>query len=204
MWILLSTKRSNTLSVTTSTRSWWKLIVLVATAASANFPVSAADELASADNDNSSQLKPKCGVYLAPSTIPGAGLGMYAGDKHYHVQDMVTFGDVVIPIFEYDWHITGGEFEETPFLWDEYTWNSHVFPGMEEEGEDGSSIMAASPGIGAAANSYLTLVNIEDSYIQMGRGIRPNSPGVGAHSPYYGREFYAIEEIPPGGEIFVE
>lgn len=154
--------------------------------------------------DDTSGTTIKCGVYMAPSSIPGAGLGMYAGDKYYKTNDMVTLGDTVIPIFEYNWNNDGGEYESSNFLWDEYTWNSHVFPGMEVEGDDPDLIMVASPGVGAAANSYLSLVNIEDSWIKIGRSVRGDSPGTGASSIYYGREFYATRDIPPGGEIYVE
>jgi len=44
-----------------------------------------------------------CGVYLAQSTIPHAGLGMYAG-KDYLPKQQVTGGDIVIPIIEIEWH----------------------------------------------------------------------------------------------------
>ena len=46
----------------------------------------------------------ECGVYLAPSTIPGAGMGMFAGNKQYEKGDIVTEGDIVVPVFELDWH----------------------------------------------------------------------------------------------------
>jgi hypothetical protein len=38
----------------------------------------------------------------------------------------------------------------------------------------------------------------------MSRGMRGDSPGVGAISPYHERSFFATEPIPAGGEIFVE
>ena len=59
-----------------------------------------------------------CGVYLAPSTIPGAGLGMFAG-RDYKRHDIVTQGDIVIPLSEIDWH---NGFRLSFFLWEEYTW----------------------------------------------------------------------------------
>ena len=52
---------------------------------------------------NKKQYK-ECGVYLAPSTIPGAGMGMFAGNKQYEKGDIVTEGDIVVPVFELDWH----------------------------------------------------------------------------------------------------
>jgi hypothetical protein len=144
----------------------------------------------------------KCGVYLAPSTIPGSGLGMFAGDHYYKEGATVTGGDTVIPIVEHEWN---NGFAEVNFLWDEYTWNGNVYEHvMEDEGDDISAINVASPGVGAAANSYLSLANVEDVYIKIGRPTKGDSPGVGGSSPYYGREFYATHDIPPGAEIFAE
>lgn len=70
-----------------------------------------------------------CGVYLAPSTIPGAGLGMFAGQA-YNRNDIVTQGDIIIPLSELDWH---NGFQIDFFLWEEYTWSASSFVGMEEE-----------------------------------------------------------------------
>jgi hypothetical protein len=54
-----------------------------------------------------------CGVYLAPSTIPGAGLGLFAGHA-YEPNDVVTKGDIIISLSELDWH---NGFELYFFLW---------------------------------------------------------------------------------------
>ena len=145
----------------------------------------------------------KCGIYLAPSSIPHAGLGMYAGHREYKNGQQVTDGDIVIPLFEMDWHNQLKTWEYDHFLWDEYTWNGEVFPGSEDEQEDVSQLQFASPGIGAAANSYLSLVNIEDAWIKLGLGTDVKSPSAGAQTPYYGRSFSAISDIPKGGEIWV-
>jgi hypothetical protein len=146
----------------------------------------------------------KCGIYLAPSTIPGSGLGMYAGDHYYKEGDTVTGGDNVIPIVEHEWNNAGAE-GGVHFLWNEYTWRGTVFEYvMQDEGDDIELIAAASPGVGAAANGYTSLRNVEDVYIKIGRPTKGDSPGVGGSSPYYGREFFATNDIPPGGEIFAE
>jgi hypothetical protein len=113
----------------------------------------------------------------------------------------MTFGDIVIPIFELEWN---NEFtEDYNFLWDEYTWMADVFPGMEEEIDDMELIAVASPGVGAAANSFLSLVNIEDDYTKISRVVSSDSPGVGASTPYYGRSYSALSKIAPGSEMFV-
>ena len=65
----------------------------------------------------------ECGIWLAPSTLPGAGLGMFAGRAFKKGEFMQQTGDVVIPIVDINMHQRGrGKF---PFLWDEYTWNGN-------------------------------------------------------------------------------
>jgi hypothetical protein len=44
-----------------------------------------------------------CRSYLAPSTLPGAGLGMFAG-RNFHEGDHVTTGDAVVPLLDVDWN----------------------------------------------------------------------------------------------------
>lgn len=149
-------------------------------------------------------VEPNCGIYLAPSTIPGSGLGLFAGNKYYEEDDPVTFGDTTIPIVDYEWNNEGGPHADDFFLWNEYVWSSSTFPGMEEEGHGPDFVSGASPGVGAAANCYSTMRNIEDNESIMGRGVDGSSPGIGASTIYYGREFYATKDIPPGDELFLE
>jgi hypothetical protein len=68
---------------------------------------------------------------------------MYAGNKAYNKGDFVTMGDLVIPMFEMDWHNGQNEYY---FLWDEYVWSSDTFTGMEYEVEDSDLVFAASGG----------------------------------------------------------
>jgi hypothetical protein len=46
----------------------------------------------------------ECGLYLAPSSIPGAGLGMYSGSKPYIVDELVSDSDLMIPTWDFDYH----------------------------------------------------------------------------------------------------
>lgn len=145
---------------------------------------------------------------MAPSTIPGAGLGMFAGNRDYEEDDILTRGDLVIPIFELDWH---NGFHDYNFLWDEYTWSSSMFEVMEDEIEDAESMNVASPGMGAAVNCMLPLVNAvdaegEDDYVSDNLGIdngavTSDSPGVGAFTPYHDRTFEAKKDIPGTSEL---
>ena len=147
---------------------------------------------------------PKCGIYLAPSTIPMAGLGVFAGDTYYAKDDVVTKGDLVLSVVDYYWNNQGGPYEDDFFLWDEYSWHSSMFPGMEEESHGTDSISGISPGVGALPNHYATMSNIYYEETVMGRVVDANSPGIGANTLYDGREFYATTNIPPGRELFLE
>jgi hypothetical protein len=63
---------------------------------------------------NSSQ----CGVYLAMSTLPGTGIGMFAGKSFKKGDVMMPAGDHLVPIVDVELNHGTNFF----FLWDEYTW----------------------------------------------------------------------------------
>ena len=158
------------------------------------------------DEANGSNAIVDCGVYLAPSSIPGAGLGMYLGNRTLKRDQIVTEGDIVIPIVERPWH-NGERFEDEDFLWKEYTWGASVFSELTKN-EIGENLMGdismASPGAGAAANCYLSMVNVEDDFARIGRaGVPPESPGQGAFATIHGRSFSTTREMEPGQEIFI-
>lgn len=52
----------------------------------------------------------ECGLYLAPSSIPGAGLGMYAGSKPYGINELVSDSDLMVPTWDLDYHNGGEEY----------------------------------------------------------------------------------------------
>ncbi len=59
----------------------------------------------------------ECGVWLALSTLPGAGIGMFAG-KGFEKDEVFMAGDLTVPIVDVETHQGPDLF----FLWDEYTW----------------------------------------------------------------------------------
>jgi SET domain len=143
-----------------------------------------------------------CGLWLAPSTLQGAGLGMYAGRDFTQHEDMQATGDLVIPIVDIAKH-TEQRFAKYSFLWDEYTWNAeHLL--MHWEGH--SEVNAASPGFGSAANCFLPLVNVEEQSLLSvdTAGLhRSRDPGVGGFTPYHNRRSTAKASIMSGQELFV-
>ena len=144
----------------------------------------------------------QCGLYLAPSTIPGAGLGLFAGID-FATGEEVTPGDAMVPIRDIDWHNSARESTKY-FLWDEYIWSGSTFKSM---GEPFSEIDGASFGIGALPNCFFPLINAEDDNDSIRRdnaGISRTSPSIGSFTPWHNRASHAAQRIPAGEEIFVD
>jgi hypothetical protein len=145
----------------------------------------------------------KCGIYLAPSTIPGAGMGMFAGHRNFAKGDYLADGDLVIPAYDMKFHAGHNRFS---FLWDEYTWKAASFSGMKEEVHDVKDVKACSPGFGAAVNCILPMVNVKDDFsgrtVSMSGVNASSSPGAGAFTIYHNRRWKAKREIPAGMELY--
>jgi len=148
----------------------------------------------------------ECGLFLAPSSIPGAGLGMYAGSAEYGEGSLVSDSDIMIPTWDLDYH-NGDELYY--HLWDEYTWSSRMFPGMEDETDSVKQVSVVSTGFGAAINCMMPLVNVGDEewdgredYKMTTSGITSDSPGAGAFTPMTGRRFVAYKTIKPFSELY--
>ena len=62
----------------------------------------------------------ECGLYLAPSAINGAGLGMYTGSTGYEAYSLVSDSDIMLPTWDLDYHNGDDDYDH---LWDEYTWS---------------------------------------------------------------------------------
>jgi hypothetical protein len=153
-----------------------------------------ADQLVAAQSEQS-----QCGLFLAPSSIPGAGLGIFAGDRRFAQGETVGMGDLVIPIVDH------GDWEGGFFLWDEYTWSVGEFEHIEDEVDEDDYVSVASPGLGAAPNGYSSLFNVEDEWsTEISRAMDGTSPGVGAITPHHDRSWKATTDIPPGAEIFLK
>lgn len=142
-----------------------------------------------------------CGVYFAPSSIPGAGWGMFAG-RDFQSFETITPGDIVVPLIDYYFH-NGGVHGESQNLWVEYMWGPDGFEGFYEEAEQ---VYGVSFGIGAMPNCFFAQNNAEKSdtrYDTAGLH-RSKDPGVGAFSPYHQLEGYANQPIYAGQEIFLD
>ena len=140
----------------------------------------------------------ECGIWLALSTIPGSGLGMFAGRDFDESEEMMQSGDIVIPIVDYAFNQRGAKKD---FLWDEYVWQAET---VLTEHEGLVEVNAASPGFGSAANSFLDLLNVDEWKPEVGTGLdRQEDPGAGAFSAYHDRKSTARGHIKAGQELFV-
>lgn len=153
------------------------------------------------DNDNDKKKKDDdddddvCGLWLAMSSIPGAGLGMYAGRNFTRGEELIPTGDLVVPVVDIP------EGKKWTFLWDEYTWDSEsLLMDHEAKGVD-----VASFGFGAAVNCFLDLANVaEANSFPDTMGLhRSRDPLAGAMTMHRNRQSTAKYQILEGQELFV-
>jgi hypothetical protein len=163
---------------------------------------------AAADNNGKERTWPDCGLYMAESSIPGAGLGIYAG-RRFRRGFQVSYGDVVLQVTDFEAHnrlrrwyhgdfsTQGGE----EWLFDDYFWNSRLTMGSFEALSDISIL----PGVGMLANSFPGLNNagirVPERTADLHRG---RDPGAGAATTYRNSCFQANQDIEPGAEIFLD
>jgi hypothetical protein len=126
---------------------------------------------------------------------------MYAGKEFRDGDILLPVGDIVMPIIDFGIH--HGKSKDFFFLWDEYTWSGSGF-GMSHMGL--SSVSVASPGFGAAANSFMDFVNVdEDGSIayEDHELHRSKNAEAGAFSYWHSRMTKANQRIQAGQELFV-
>mmetsp|Transcript_27707 Transcript_27707/g.67443 ORF Transcript_27707/g.67443 Transcript_27707/m.67443 type:complete len:601 (+) Transcript_27707:158-1960(+) len=138
----------------------------------------------------------ECDLYMAESTIPNAGLGIFSATER-NPGDSVGYGDICIPILDLNnyhkkvWN---------PF--NDYVWAGEVM-GMKLEIESGDK-EALCPGLDCAINCNLALINVAKAnpIYDDGRLHRYLHPGAGAITPYHNGTTRVTRTIPQGGELF--
>ena len=161
------------------------------------------------DNDNS-QLYDQCTTYLAPSSIPNSGLGMYTTIPYFR-GDSFLLPEIGIMLQDKDTHYPQGSNN----LLHQYPWGAGVITGGHQEVAEGSVM---SPGMGMLANSHLGLKNIRlgdiwrlqveedgtDSKSVEGQSSSTlNDVGRGSYSYHSRLMFDADRYIQSGEEFFV-
>ena len=168
-----------------------------------NSTYSSRNDILLVDSQNSTagrtSASDQCGVWVGMSSLPGTGLGMFAGKNFKHGELLLPVGDLIIPIVDL------GSRQTNSFLWRDYTWVDHSgYYGSTKMGAEDVSI--ASPGFGSTANSYMDFVNVnEDSgseYNAFEEIHRLRDPEAGAFTKHHSRMSYARGDIRQGEELF--
>ena len=144
----------------------------------------------------------ECAVYLAPSTIPNSGYGMFTAiDLPAGTQ--VGVADITVPFVDIDWHSKGHyKDKDYHFLYRNYVWSGKSMR-MRDIGEN---IAVMSHGAGALVNSHQGLLNLREGLPRYdAAGLhRSRDVGTGAFSPYHDRRANAFDFVPAGAELFVD
>lgn len=145
----------------------------------------------------------ECDLYLAESTINGAGMGIFSGvDKAEG--DYIGNGDKAIPLIDAYWH-NGFQYDffnpTANYVWDGTTM------GMAMELFDPNDVSAFWPGIDAMVNCHFGLENLQKATPVYDEGgiHRSKHHGAGGISPYEAYpqgSSYVSRDIPAGGELF--
>lgn len=147
-------------------------------------------------------LEDECGLYLAPSTIEGAGLGIFT-TRPRSIGDTVGYGEVVIPMVEVAFYNGNKEDLFNPFS--NYYWRGSekgLFDVVADHRID--EVQGFVPGLDAAINCNLALINVENSGSRFDNsGLNRNKdPMAGAMTAYHTTPSPIIQNIPAGGELF--
>jgi len=145
----------------------------------------------------------KCKIYLAKSTIPNAGLGVFTA-VDIEMNEFIGYGDPAIPIVDIDFHNDASAVKEDyHWLLDDYTWKSAAAgPDMQQEADKTSAYIS---GFGALPNCHMRLKNIRETFNEYDTaGVTRADPGIGAFTGYHSRRTYSTTSIDAGQELFVD
>ena len=139
-----------------------------------------------------------CQFYLAESSIPHAGFGIYTVQPIEKGQFMLPEPDSFsIVITDVDRHNKGND----------PNWNhiNYVWAGEGFSEYESQSTWESVTSFGAMSNFHTYLYNIKPTAAPYDDSITPRSgasPGIGAYSYYGGYRFKAVKDIDAGDEIF--
>jgi hypothetical protein len=154
------------------------------------------------EEEEEEDVEDECGLYLAPSTMENAGLGMFT-TRPLNVGDYVGNGEVVIPMVEVPFYNGNKEELFNPFV--HYYWKGSE-KGLHGIIADDRSheINAFVPGLDAAINCNLALINVDNAGAEYDNSNldRYRDPMAGGMTPYLSTPSKIIRHVPKGGELF--
>ena len=141
--------------------------------------------------------KPTCQFYLAPSSIEGAGFGIYTV-KDISEKEPYTSSPESPSITVLDLQAQYGE---------EPNWNhlDYFWGGEGKSAHEALEVSMNTPSFGSLTNYHTLLYNTrvgKEHYVDTMTPRASGSPGMGAYSYYIGSLFYATKNISAGDEIF--
>ena len=132
---------------------------------------------------------PKCGFYIAPSSIPGAGLGLYSASAHPRGAT-IGFPDINIALVN-----------KRRSILENYEWDASSMASTFE----GREVSNIAPGFGMLANGHYELDNValglpkwDDAGLH-----RSASPSAGSFTLMHSMSAVATKDIPAGSELFL-
>ena len=128
----------------------------------------------------------QCTLYIAESTIPNAGLGIFT-TKPYNVNQPIGNPDLCLPYVLSDWKYS------FTLSMDDYAWQGHAM-GMQREAFRTSALC---PGLGSLVNCHIPLIN-PCRGLPRYDPLSTNHPSSGAISPYAHVTPVAVRNIPVG------
>ncbi len=149
------------------------------------------------DETNDINDKYQCNIYMAKSSIPNAGYGVFAGRDFAENQYLGPVDSPSISVTDLFYHNQG----DPPWAHVNYFWSGDGYTALEAE-----ETAEFTTNVGALANYHTYLVNIDhwaDGYDDS-MFDRFKDMGAGAVSYYRGHQFYATRNIEAGEELFAD
>ena len=163
-----------------------------------------AEVVAPDDKGEDGEDRNMCGLYMAESSIPGAGLGLYTAHSIAAGSKVGSFPDDPRSAAVTDLCFALVEFEELgqETIVSDYWWDSGMM-GTEVEGEEVASLC---PGFGMVLNGHMLYAGVEIGFPTKDDGglHRATSPGAGAITHYHDTNGTAKFDIPAGSELFID
>jgi hypothetical protein len=141
----------------------------------------------------------ECGLFLAESSIPDSGWGIYTG-KDLRKDEFIHPSDLAIQAVDFVDHmllrneLTGEELPQWKMV--DYVW--HAWTTFADN--DAKSVDSFIPGLGMVANSHPGLNNLINLGPQRIQGEGNN----GAYTQYQQQLFQAASDLPAGHELFAD
>ena len=155
----------------------------------------------------------KCSLYLAESSIPNAGMGMFT-TVPYSTNEPIGHSELGILIHDADHHYPNSK--PSKDLFENYVWGKNMLTDGIFEANTGKCMF---PGVGMMVNAFPGLTNMlqqefsprknwqdgDDSLaIEGGKHEIRTDAGKGASSSHSGVRTFATKNIRPGDELFAE